>query len=71
MVHNHPSIATPMNNFCPKTLSNLARDKKVFKGFIRPHRTENIVVVKKYQLCLKIHWWPDTCVTIYIEIPVT
>ena len=34
-------IATPFNNFCPKTLSNLARLKKVFKGFIRliVHRT--------------------------------
>ena len=36
MVNNHPPIATPFNNFCPKTLSNLARDKKVFEGFIRP-----------------------------------
>ena len=36
MVNNHPPIATLFNNFCPKTLSNQARDKKVFKGFIRP-----------------------------------
>ena len=34
MVNNHPPIATPFNNFCPKTLSNQARDKKVFNGFI-------------------------------------
>ena len=27
MVNNHPPIATPFNNFCPKTLSNQARDK--------------------------------------------
>ena len=25
MVSNHPPIATPFNNFCPKTLSNQAR----------------------------------------------
>ena len=25
MVNNHPPIATPFNNFCPKTLSNQAR----------------------------------------------
>ena len=36
MINNHPPIATPFNNICPKTLSNQARDKKVFKGFIRP-----------------------------------
>ena len=36
MVNYHPPIATPFNNFCPKTLSNLARTKKVFKGFVRP-----------------------------------
>ena len=24
MVNNHPPIATPFNNFCPKTLSNQA-----------------------------------------------
>ena len=31
-----PPIATPFNNFCPKTLSIQARNKKVSKGFIRP-----------------------------------
>ena len=36
MVNNHSPIATPFNNFCPKNLSNQARDKKVFKEFIRP-----------------------------------
>ena len=36
MINNDPPITTPFNNFCPKTLSNVARDKKVFKGFIRP-----------------------------------
>ena len=36
MVNNHPPIVTPFNNLCPKTLSNLARTKKVFKGFVRP-----------------------------------
>ena len=34
MVNNHPPIATPFNNFCPKTLSNQAKDKKVFKELI-------------------------------------
>ena len=36
MVNNHPPIATPFNNFCPKTLSIQARNKKVSKGFIHP-----------------------------------
>ena len=31
-----PPIATPFNNFCPKTLSIQARNKKVSKGFIHP-----------------------------------
>ena len=37
VVNTPPSpIATPFNNFCPKTLSIQARNKKVSKGFIRP-----------------------------------
>ena len=34
MVNNHPPIATPFNNFCPKTLSNQARDKRLDKRLL-------------------------------------
>ena len=32
MVNNHPPIATPFNNFCPKTLSNQARHQACTRG---------------------------------------
>ena len=32
MVNNHPPIATPFNNFCPKTLSILAPSHREHRG---------------------------------------
>lgn len=43
-----PPIATPVNNFSPKSLSILSRKQEDVRGIHPSHHTENIVVKKKY-----------------------